>query len=277
MPEFSQGEDAQSLRAFDDITGRIHLTLQALSRTVILTEGKSDRSALKLIVEVSRILSLGSKSQLLETCAQLAALGDDGFVAVFDRDFDDLIDSELFLWRVYEGGDLEAAVLCSGVGEGLLENIVPDQKLALAGGAAVVFSEAVNAIKSVCRLRAASRQMEWGLPFDRIDIGRYIGADNLVDSRKVIAALSREYSDPLGRRLPGQEQLLASADAAVEVGHFRGRDLLCVLEKYMRSTRLRHRKGVDPNRESLEAMVHTAAPGALAATAWGRDLAALLG
>lgn len=272
MPEVDAGAAPVSLRSYDDIAGRIHLTLAAVGRAIVLTEGKSDRAALRLIVGLDRVVVVGPKPQLLQTCAQLAALGDKNFVAVFDRDFEPLPSAEEFAWLAYDGGDLEAAVLGCGVGESLIENIVPEQKLTAAGGAERVLSEALEAIEPMCRLRKANKEKQWGLPFDSIDLGRYLGADGRLDCSKLVGALRRARAETLGEAAPSEAELLSEAVAEGQVGHFRGRDLLCVLEKYLRSTRLRHRKGMDPSRESLEAMVHVAAPGSLAASPWGHNL-----
>lgn len=266
-----------SLKEYDDIAGRMHLTLQAMTLAVILTEGISDRAALKLIVDPMRIFAIGSKPLLLDTCQKLLRLGDHRFVAVFDRDFDPLPEGECFPCQPYEGGDLEAAILVRGVGADIVEQVVPAQKLAAAGGASAVFEEAVASVIPLSQLRSASREKGWCLPFDQVDVGRCVKTDRSIDCAKLVRTLRCERLNHEDAWAPSEEELMKAAAAHVNLRHFRGRDVLCVLEKYFRSTPLRHRKGLDPSRASLEVAVHVSAPGALATSDWGRALQELLG
>jgi hypothetical protein len=265
-----------SLREHDDLVGRFHLELQTVSGGIVLTEGPTDRAALQLIVPPSRIFVVGPKPQLLDTCRGLEKLGDHRFVAVFDRDFDPMPVGTTFAIHVYENGDLEAAVLAMGIGLSLLETIVPSLKLAAAGGADQVLDEAIVAIFPVSRLRAANREQQWGLPFDEVDIGRYVGANRSLEVGNFVRALRAACFAHRHTGVPEEADLLCAAEADCDVKHFRGRDLLCVLERYLRSTALRHRRGVDPSRESLGVMVQVAAPGVLATSDWGLELQVLI-
>lgn len=276
MPEPMAHDQGSSLRLQDDVVGRLHLVLQATNGVVILTEGSSDQAALRFIVDVTRIIAVGPKPKLLDACAKLKDLGHDGFVAVFDRDFDPLPVAG-FKIRVYEGGDLEAAVLCLGVGEEILERLVPSQKLTSAGGAASVYREAREAARLVSRLRAANRETGWGLPFDDVDLARCVKPDRSFDGDKLVRALRQARLEREDGWAPEEAALVGVVNGTHVVDHFRGRDLLCVLERYLRTTDLRHRQGIDASRGSLEVMVHFAAGGVLAASEWGRELGELVG
>ncbi|WP_161965293.1 hypothetical protein [Ornithinimicrobium cerasi] len=200
-------------------------------------------------------------------------------MCVYDTDFDSGADFVAcgFACHPYEGIDLENTILEMGVAERLVEAVASEQKLTASGGAEQVVDKARQAVAPLSSLRRANAVKQWGLPFDQVDLDKYIREDGSLDTDKYLRILLQKRPASASSAPPSVQDLQIAAQGSCATGLYRGRDILQILAKYLRMTFLRQKKNMGASPEALEAMVHVAASSVLALTEWAAELQRITG
>jgi hypothetical protein len=273
-----------SLRDFDRIADRIRQHRQVDKRPVAIGEGPSDRRFVDRVLPRGSVsfFEAGTRSEVLNTAQEVAAMGVDRVAGVVDRDFDDVV-AELEQGGspvvTYDDADLEAMLWWSRALDDVLEEIGSETKLRSFGGPAAVRSVVAEIARPIQRLRRANALHGWGLPFDSLDLRQRMKVSSLEMS---IQSLCDALWDPdagieraeLYAAAEGFEECQCPATGRALI---RGRDALAVTGVLLRRAigSLSHQQA-HPDRLS-EALRLRATEATVGGTAWRQKVTAMLG
>jgi hypothetical protein len=230
-----------SMRELDSLADRIRLHRQRDKRPVAIVEGQSDKRVLQRSFgdQSYFYFEAGTRSIALEAASKLHSWGQDYFICVVDRDFDDAVE-EMARSGVplhpYFSADLEAMLSIAGAAAEILEEIGSSEKIAARGGSSALIQKMYSMVEAVSFLRRANFENGWGLAFDEVDLASKIDKKNLILKVQSYCAALDGTSDGS----PGQSVLMKYASGELSPDrepvcpsgarpYFRGRDFLAIL------------------------------------------------
>jgi len=276
------------MREFDRLADRVRLHRQVDDRQVAIVEGASDERILARAFGKREIVyfQAGTRSLALDAATQLNSWGQNYFVCVVDRDFDDEVDGVGEVnphLHPYENADLEAMLAVSRAGTDLIAELGSEAKIAARGGISEIVVKLYDMVQPIAALRRANVENSWGLAFDKVDLVSKIDKKNMILKVQPYCAALSGTSDGS----PGQAVLIEYANGRRSVRtppscprgstpFFRGRDFLAILCAalcgYCGS---RRPQAVDP--ESLAESLRLAGADHLRSSGWGKDLLSIVG
>lgn len=270
-----------SLQDLDKPADRIRLHVQADKRPVVLVEGESDKRFLRrLSNDQMAIFPCAGRSNAVTITAELNGTVRNAVVCVVDRDFDDVDgkDDGEFPVFPYENADLEGMLATAKVIAVLVDEYGSSDKIAKAGGFALVERSVSSIAIRIALLRRANALNGWGLAFDKVDLTKKINSVSLDFKAAAYCAALRATSAVS----PSAQALVDIADGATKLDspascprvgerYFRGRDYLAVvgvaLTRWIGSQR---RESVDA--ETLANVVRLSAASEPHVERWYADL-----
>lgn len=272
----AEGPSDSSLRVYDDVAGRVHMHLSCSERVALIVEGPSDRDALSGMAPRADIFIAGKREEVLRTGDKLFSIGEARYLCIFDNDFEAELDLESLPWLLpYEGADLESMLLDLGCGASLLQVHVVPERLDEAGGVNALYALLRDLAAEVGAIRECNRAENWELPFSQVPCGEFIVNYEALDrfafaQRLILKARSNSPSSDTVEQVIIDH--IVGLDIVAVNRKFRGRDLLDITSKFLKSTKYKAKAKVSTTPQALEASLHIAAPAYLASSQWGHNL-----
>ncbi len=258
-----------SMRSSDSVASRVRLHKQNSKRFSLIVEGSDDLLVLRDHLQAVDIFPADGKINVLRAVRTLVSWGVKDVIGVFDRDYDDLADvSDIkdFIYP-YDNRDLEMMLIGLGVLKLVIEHQGSTTKIRACGGADALIEKVLSAASIVSAIRSASRQAQWGLRFDAVDLSKKVDAKSLLLN-------SESYCNALlsaSQTNAGLAALKSVAFADVDDLGPRGKDVLAVV-----GVALRKVAGSLPQAAASESVMvgqlHSSAGLKLSTSVWLKNL-----
>lgn len=219
-----------------DVANAALLLRDTIKGAILIVEGSSDLRLLeRLLSPKAGFVMAGGKPRVLGALERIRSLGGTGFLGVVDRDFGSLegvaLPDDVFTWDHH---DLEITLVASDAFEILVRHFCVENKLiGFLGNPTCdrLRAALLNVAGPLGALRGLSARDSMGLPFDRINLPRYIDRRTLTVNfpRLVRAVLQERY-----RSQQGANDLIQACLNMIDGCHdlrdvVRGHDLLTIM------------------------------------------------
>lgn len=182
-----------SLREYDRVEDRIRQQRQVEKGPILIVEGPDDLSVLKSHLNSKNIFPASGKENVLKAMRTLEEWGTKGVRGLVDSDFDG--DPEDPCIITYLGRDLEGMIIKIGGLAHLLEHIGSRAKIEQEGGSSAIVDNLVERAMDIALLRFHSRNNQWGLSFDKVDLKSKIDKATLDINRNNYLSSLRQASN----------------------------------------------------------------------------------
>ncbi|MEV8404473.1 hypothetical protein AB0R12_01345 [Streptomyces niveus] len=273
-----------SLKEYDSLADRIRLHHQVDKRPVAIVEGPSDERTLgRAFGEGISYFAAGTRDSALVESRTLHGWGQNYFLCIVDRDFDDVVaefEAQQIPIHAYENADLEAMLSISSVAVSLIAEFGSANKIESRGGVVQIRDKIYRMVEPVTLLRRANVENSWGLAFDAVDLRTKVDKKEMELKTQSYCAALNETSD----RAPGQKVLFQYATGKLPLKkspscprgtspYFRGRDFVAFLSVFLCGyCGTKRSQSVEP--EILEASLRLGGSDHIKASSWGQELRA---
>lgn len=222
-----------SLRDFDSPADRIRQHKNANADLVMVVEGPADARLLSPLLPQVVVFPVSGKANAISVTNQLREWDVENFLTLTDRDFDDksVYTPHENYHIQYAGADMESMLVELGVLADVLDNLGSSSKIAAAGGSANVVAVCVDQARLIGRLRQKSRDENWGLNFDGVDVADKTERGDLgLDIRAYCRALRACSEESLVPQEGDMHKTLAEGGTDI----YRGKDAIAVASVALR-------------------------------------------